>query len=369
MKRVSHIFEKIVTEENISLAIDKASLGKRNQRQVKKILEHKDVYIKMIQELLINGNYCPMDPTMLQLRDSRQGKDRVIFKPRFYPDQIVQWALMLQLQPVITKGMYGYCIGSIPNRGIRKGQVTIQKWMKEKTKYCLKMDIRKFYPSVDKEILKQKFRKKLKDKRTLDLIDLIIDCNEIGLPIGFYTSQWFANFYLQDLDHYIKETLHAPFYIRYVDDIVILGPNKRKLHRIRKGIDAYLNKEHLTVKDNWQVFPIGYYGKPKGRPIDFLGYKFYKDKTTLRKRNALRWSRRLRRIKKKGYLTLSDAYALNSYKGFMKRTNSYNFYQKYYRSITVPRIVKKLVSKNDRANNRGDPGYIFDLAERRYKRK
>ena len=135
---------------------------------------------------------------------------------------------------------------------------------RKNTKYCLKLDVKKFYPSIDKEILKRKFRRKIKERETLELIDKIIDSSEEGLPIGNFTSQWFANFYLQDLDHYIKEQLKAPYYIRYMDDMIIFHRNKKELHKVKDKIEEYLNKEHLKLKENWQLF------KSNSRPIDFL---------------------------------------------------------------------------------------------------
>lgn len=368
MKRVGNIFEKIVDIENIMKAIDMASQGKREQKLIKDVLDNKLMYAEAIRDMLIDKSYRPLKPVEMLLRDTRQRKDRIIYKPHFFPDQIIHWALMMAIQSIIYRGMYQYSVGSIPKRGMRKGQVAIQKWITQKdTKYCLKMDVTKFYPSIDNEILKSKFRKIIKDKETLWLIDSIIDSNK-GQPIGYYTSQWFANFYLQDLDHFIKEKLGAKYYVRYVDDLVILGPNKRKLHKMQKEVDAFLKKEKLQMKGNWQIFPIAYFGEKKGRPIDFLGLKFYKNATTLRRRNSLRWGRRMRRILKHGYMRRTDACAFISYKGFMKRTNSYHYYKKYFQPVVSPGIAKRLISKNEQAKNKQENGFIFDLSERRYKR-
>lgn len=90
----------------------------------------------------------------------------------------------------------------------------------------MKLDIKKYYPSIDKEILKNKFRRLFKDNDLLWLLDTVVD-SENDIPIGFYTSQWFANFFLTDLDHYIKEILKVKYYIRYADDMILLGNNKK----------------------------------------------------------------------------------------------------------------------------------------------
>ena len=131
----------------------------------------------------------------------------------------------------------------------------------------MKLDIKKYYPSIDKEILKNKFKKMFKDKELLWLLNTIIDSEE-NVPIGFYTSQWFANFFLTDLDHYIKENLKIKYYIRYADDMVLFSNNKKNLHKARILIEEYLKKENLKLKENYSLF------KVDNRFIDFIGYKF-----------------------------------------------------------------------------------------------
>jgi len=256
---------------------------------------------------------------------------------------------MLQIQPVLSKGMYQYTCGSVPKRGTSFGQKALRKWLdtdKKNTKYCLKMDISKFYPTVNSDVLKQMFRQRIKDNNCLWLIDKIIDTSE-GLPIGNYTSQWFANFYLQGLDHFIKEKLHVKYYIRYVDDLVLLGSNKRKLRKDRIAIEEYLNGIVLKLKGNWQLFPTS------KRPIDFLGFKFYPNKTILRKRNSLRIKRRIRKISKKKSLCYSDACAIVSYWGWIKRSNSYNFYNKNVKPYVSIKRAKQIISKHSKSLNGG----------------
>jgi hypothetical protein len=234
----------------------------------------------------------------------------------------------------------------VPGRGTAYGQKILRKWLDKdykNTKYCLKLDISKFYPSVKNEILKQMFRTKIKDQDCLWLIDTIIDSNQ-GLPIGNYTSQWFANFYLQGLDHYIKENLGVKYYVRYVDDLVLLGGNKKKLHKARIAIADYLSSIGLQLKSNWQVL------KVNCRAIDFLGFRFFRDKTILRKRNALRIRRRFRKIKKKGRLSYKDACAVISYWGWIKRSNSYHFYQNLKKLVSL-NDARKVVSKHAKQTN------------------
>ena len=342
IKRIGYIYPKICDIDNIKQAIYKASEHKRNHKHVVEVLNNPDKYAYKIQRMLLNKTYAPTQPKIKTIQDTSSGKVRTIHKPNFFPDQIIHWSLMLQVTPIITKGMYEYNCGSIPGRGTTYAQKAVRKWLDKDakhTKYCLKMDISKYYPSINNDILKSMFRRKIKDADTLWLIDVVIDQN-IGQPIGFYTSQWFANFYLEGLDHYIKETLGVKYYVRYIDDLVLFGNNKKKLHKERKLITEYVGNLKLSIKGNWQVFRVD------KRPIDFLGVKFYRDHTTLRRRNALRIRRRVKKIRHKGYLNEMDALAMISYWGWIKRTDSYQFYHKYVSPFIPIKLARKVVSIN-----------------------
>lgn len=159
---------------------------------------------------------------------------------------------------------------------------------------------------------------------------------------GNYTSQWFANFYLQSLDHYIKEQLKVKYYLRYMDDMALFGRNKKELHKCRLLIDKFLHDEGLRLKENWQLF------KTDSRPIDFLGYRFYRGYTTLRRNNFLRIKRRVQKIYKRKKIRLVDVQAMISYNGWLKHCDSFNYKNKYvkpYITIKKCRGVIKNASK------------------------
>ena len=214
------------------------------------------------------------------------------------------------------------------------------------------MDIRKYFESIPHDILKAKLSRIILDKDFLKVVNTIIDVQEIGLPLGFYTSQWLANFYLTDLDHFIKEELCAKYYVRYMDDMVILGGNKRQLHKMRQEIEKYLNEIlGLQMKDNWQVFKIEYvdkHGKTHGRALDFMGFKFYRNRTTLRRNIMLRASKKAKRIKNKDKPTLYDCRQMLSYTGWISATDTYGFYKKYIKPYVNIRYMKKRISKHER---------------------
>lgn len=186
MKREKEIYTKIIAKDNIQKAIICASRRKKNRNNVKKVIKNIDNCTEYIERLLKTKTYIPSPYQKISIMDGVRKKERIIFKPRFFPDQCIHWSLMLQLEPVLSRGMYDYCCASIKGRGILYGVRYLKKKLvqdRKNTKYCLKLDVKKFYPSIDKEILKKKFRRIIKDKDTLYLIDAIINSSEEGLPI------------------------------------------------------------------------------------------------------------------------------------------------------------------------------------------
>jgi RNA-directed DNA polymerase len=345
VRRTGYLFEKITDIENIKLAIRNASKKKKSRESVKKILQDVDGYALKIQDMLINNTYKPNPYYVDKIIDNSSSKERIIYKPKFYPDQVIHWAIMQVIQPVLFKGMYYYCCGSIPGRGGNRGQKALKKWLTKdhkNTKYCLQIDVSKFYPSINQDILKHMLTKKIKDRKCLKLLDMIIDSADKGLPIGNYTSQWMANFYLEGLDHFIKEQLKIKYYIRYMDDGVLLGNNKRKLHKARKLIEAYLVSLGLRLKGNWQVYRVD------SRPIDFLGFRFYRNHMTLRRRNSLRIRRRARKIFKKDKLNFKDSAAMISYLGWLYHSNSNTYFKKYIKPYINIKKMKDVIRNESR---------------------
>lgn len=186
MKRKGNFYNDICNRQNIKMAILRASNKKHSRKNVVKIVNNIYYYVEELHNMLINKQIKLSPYKKMKIHDGANKKERVIFKPAFYPDQCIHWSLMLKLQPIIQKGMYEYCCASVPNRGIHYGGKYIKKILKndrKNTKYCLKLDIKKFYPSIDKFCMKKKFRAIIKDYDVLDLIDNIIDSSETGLPI------------------------------------------------------------------------------------------------------------------------------------------------------------------------------------------
>lgn len=165
-----------------------------------------------------------------------------------------------------------------------------------------------------------------------------------------------SNWYLQVLDHYIKEDLQAAHYVRYMDDMVIFGSNKKKLHRMRKKIAEYLEREGLELKDNWQVFRFNYVkdGKHRGRDLDFMGFRFFRDRTILRKSIMLKATRKARKLGKKEKPTIYDIRQMLSYLGRIDCTDTYGMYLEHIKPFVNIQYMKRRISRYDRRKNNAD---------------
>jgi hypothetical protein len=348
-KRAGHLYEEMCEQRNIKLAILDAARGKHSRKDVQNVLGHIDDYAAKIQMILERQSYKPSKYRVQTIYDSRSKKYRQICSLPFYPDQIIFWCVINTIKPVLMHGMYEWCCGSIPGRGIKCGYRAVRRWLDcdwKNTKYCLKLDIHHFYQSIPHDKLMMAFQHKIKDRKMLWLIKTIVDSLADGLPIGNYTSQWFANFYLEPLDHYIKQELHIKRYVRYVDDMVLFSHSKKQLHKALKAINEYLKGMGLTLKSNYQIFPT------KSRPVDFLGFQFHHGYIKLRNSNFLRLYRRYRKIRKmlKRHKTVSPKLAMGfiSQCGELKHCNAYWFRQKISRNINLNRLKEAITNESKR---------------------
>lgn len=338
MKRHGNLFNRIIDMENLLLAHDNARRGKTHYRDVKMVDLDPMKYVKEIQRMLKDQSYQVGDYDIIT-RKVDSGKVRTIFRLGYFPHRIIHHAIVQVMEPIWVKSMIADTYCCIKGRGIHKAAKKLARILREDeagTAYCLKIDIKKYYPSVDHDILKKVIRRKIKDQRLLALLDQVID-SAPGLPIGNYLSQYFANLYLNDFDHYIKETLRVRYYFRYCDDIVILGADKEYLREIFRHLVAFLDSIKLTVKENHQIFPV------KARGIDFLGYRFFHGYTLLRKRIAKKVLKLSRSIEKAGRITDSQYRSLLSYYGWLKYGNCLNLRRKVYND-NIFRIVAHYTS-------------------------
>ena len=331
MKRLGNVYEKIISYENLLNAHLRARKGKNRYKEVIEVNNNTEKYLKNLRFVLVNEfyNINPSDYKREIIID--KGKEREIFKLSYYPHRIVQWAIMLQIQDRFLKNFILDTYASIENRGLHFGVKRIKRALKDKigTKYCLKLDMKKYYPSIDNKILFEIVKTKIKDEKLLNLIKIIIfSMGEKGQPIDSLWSQWAGNLYLSKLDHYIKEELKSKYYFRYCDDIVILGNSKEELRKMLEKIRVKAEESlNLTIKENYQIFPTNVRG------VDFLGYRFFGDYILLRKRVLKQMKRKLVKLREKDILSNSDNSTINSYKGWLKFCNSYRLMEKYLKPL------------------------------------
>lgn len=317
MKRLGNMFDKMCTIEKLELAYKNARKGKLRSYGVKLFEMNKEANLLQLQKDLLNLDFKTSAYNNFTLNE--YGKDRLISRLPFYPDRIVHHLLMLELEGIWGKIFVRGTYACIKTRGIHDGLMRVKSDLQDAkgTKYCLKIDVKKFYPSIDHDILKSIVRKKIKDVKLLFVLDEIID-SAPGVPIGNYLSQYFANLYLAYFDHYMKETQQVKYYHRYADDIVVLHSDKAYLHALLVNISDYFNQNlKLTVKRNYQIFPV------KSRGIDYLGYKTFHTHILLRKSIKQRMFRSLRNVAK-DRLPLK----LAAYNGWMVHCNSRNLRNK-----------------------------------------
>ena len=313
MKRINNLFQIICSIENLQLADQKASKGKSKQYGVILHNRNKENNIRQLHEMLLDKKYKTSPYSIFKVYEP---KEREVFRLPYFPDRIVHHAIMNVMEEIFMNCFTADSYSCIKGKGIHAAAnaVKIALQDKDNTTYCLKLDIKKFYPNVDHEILKQLLRRKIKDADLLWLMDEIIDSAD-GLPIGNYLSQYFANYYLTFFDHWIKENKQVKYYFRYADDIVVLHSSKPYLHELLSEIKEYLqNNLNLTVKENYQVFPV------EARSIDFVGYRFYHTHTLLRKSIKQNFARAV----KSG----NNKKSIPSYMGWAKHCNSINLINK-----------------------------------------
>jgi hypothetical protein len=306
MKRQNNLYPQICSIPNLELADRNARKRKTNQYGIILFDKNKPRNIQLLHEMLISKTYRTSAYTTFTITDP---KVRIVYRLPYFPDRIAHHAIMNIMKPIFLSAFTRDTYSCIEGIGIHAALDGVKMALKDVagTKYCLKLDIKKFYPSVDHEILKQLLCKKIKDRDLMWLMNDIID-SAPGVPIGNYLSQYLANFYLAYFDHWIKEDLRVKYYFRYADDVIIPAASKEYLHDILHKIIDYLDKRlKLTVKENYQIFPVA------ARSIDFVGYNSYHTHIRLRSRIKKRFARSVARLNKRS--------SISGYNGWIKHCN------------------------------------------------
>lgn len=297
---------------NLLVAHANAKRLKSKYYGVKRCENNKEKYLHKLETYLLDGTYHTSEYHHKIIIDS--GKERMISKLPYYPDRIVHWAIINQLEELFIQSFSPNSHAAIPNRGIHSALSQTRALLRNpENAYCLKIDIKKYFQNVNHEILKEKLSQFSGDDGLTKLLFENVDSFPEGIPIGNYTSQYFANIYLTSFDYFIGATGHS--HVRYMDDVIIFGKSSEELHQLYPVLKRYLNEIlDVDIKSNWQVFPV------HSRGIDFVGYRSYPNRVLLRKSTFLRMRKRLSKVAKTlstGVLTNHDRSVIASYAGWV----------------------------------------------------
>jgi len=290
MKTAFSIFDFIVNFRNLWKSYNLARMGKRNRASIARFDYQAETHLLTIKRALFAGNYQPSTYRQFWVNDP---KLRRISAPSF-PDRIVHHALCQIIEPVFDQSFIEDSYACRRNKGTHKAMKRLQTFLRKAgTNYALKCDIAKYFANIDHEVLFTLIKRKITDSQTLNLIKKIIDSYSPGIPIGNLTSQLFANIYLNELDRFVKQTLRKKYYLRYVDDFLILGADKKELWQVFSQITVFLRKRLKLELHPRKVclFPIN-----KG--VDFVGYVVFPDHIRLRSKNVRRFKKRLKKLQK-----------------------------------------------------------------------
>lgn len=319
MKRHGQLFDQIVSMDNLRAAYRKARKGKSSKSAIRRFGTSPEIRLENIRRSLINGSFTT---SAYLTKWVFEPKARLIYVLPFNPDRIVQHAIMNVIEPIWDRMLISDSYACRSGKGIHAGSRKVMEFVR-RYRYCLKCDISKFYPSVDHAILFSIIQRKIKCSRTLELLRNIIYSIGGGknVPIGNYTSQWFGNLYLNELDQHLKHEWRIKPYVRYCDDFVLFSDDKPFLNRMALVIKEFVWERLRLTLSKCDLFPVT-------QGVDFLGYRHFRNYILLRKSTAQRIKRRLRllpRLLERGRIT-ADSFrsSLASSLGWLKWCNSHN---------------------------------------------
>ena len=344
---MASLFDTVSEWDNLWSAFHLAARGKRRKGSAAAFEQQVADRLVAVQDELRGKTYRPGAYRHFFIHEPKRRK--ISAAP--FRDRVVHHALCRVIEPIFERSFIHDSYACRPGKGTHSAVARFTEFAR-RYRYVFKTDIRKYFPSIDHDILFERISRKIKCLDTLWLIRLIIDTSnpqeEIlqyypgddlfaplerrrGIPIGNLTSQFFANIYLDGLDHYTKEDLQCRSYIRYVDDITAFGDDKQKLWKIGKAMGEYLSTLRLTMHpDKTIVVPVS-------QGVDYLGYRVFPDRRRLRKDNVVRFRRRMQKMQndyRTGQITLKDVNSsIQSWIGHAKHADTYKLREKIFAGI------------------------------------
>ena len=356
--------EDKLTIEAIYRAHCRARKGKTTRSSVVDVDLRPMIYVTHILNVLRDGIYVPSRFREFTVTDPK--KRLVLALP--YVDRIVhQWLIEEFIKPYYLPRFIKDSYACIPGRGSHAAVKCIQGYMRDMRQrqgkyYIVKMDISKYFYNIDRDVLFKILKRVITNPQLLDLLHTIIFSDEarVGIPIGNYTSQYFANIYLNELDQYCKHNLGVKYYVRYMDDFILLAPNKRKARRWYREIQRYAESYlHLKLNPKSCFYP-------SSHGLDFVGYKIMNNCLRLRQRskrklNNIIWNYQHDYTTETDFVTsvaawLGHAGHANAKTYIRKRLWSYrNMLLKHWKSAGPRAFFTKKAKSDEKVKTVGEP--------------
>lgn len=324
MRTYTNLWDDFISVQNFVRAYKDARRGKSKQKSVSDFRNGWALRLYELRRAVIDGQFHTSPYRCMTVYEP---KKRVVYKLPFSPDRIVQHALVNILAPILERKFITDTYSCIPGRGQLSASQRCMDAVR-RNGYCLKCDVRHFYPSIDQNILSLMYHRIIKDERFMTVIDDIIFSFPGGknCPIGNYLSQWSGNFYLSSLDNFVKRELHVRDYLRYCDDFMLFSDDKKFLHECRIKIKNFLAEKLYLEYSKADVFSIR-------QGVDFCGYRHFDNFVLLRKSTKLRQEKRILEIRdvvKSGNFDKEKCRAsLDSMAGWMKHAKTHRLSEKY----------------------------------------
>lgn len=334
--------------DNIQLSYKQARKCKRYRKEVIKFTKDKEENLIKVENDIRELTYKTGQYRYFKVYEP---KERQIMALPFY-DRVVQHAIVNVLEPIFNRRFITHSYACRKDKGMHAASNTLYKYLYDWRRYnnaelyAIKADIHAYFASINHDILKQRIESIIKDKKALELINVTIDNNGtlpdgVGIPVGNLTSQLFANVYLDMLDHYVKEELRAKYYVRYMDDFIILSPDKKQLQLWLAEIERYLNNE-LKLELNPKTTLIC-----AKNGVDFVGYKHRATHRKLRPTSVKRIKKRIKEYEAGKIDKEKLIHSLESWKGHAKHADSYNLRKKIIERANTAISEREKGSNND----------------------
>lgn len=372
--KIKNVFDKIFSLDNLYAALEDAVQGRRYKREALVYTLDSWALLQELREEVLSGTYHIDRYYIFYIYEP---KKRMIMSISF-KHRIVQWAIYRIINPMLVSGYIEDSYGCIPGRGSLSAMQRLRYWIEQASRkdeqwFYLKLDISKYFYRVSHRILKKILAEKIKDARLLEVLYSVIDCKhtpfglplgaspgdvpledrlyDVGMPIGNLLSQVFANVYLDVLDQFCKRVLKIHFYIRYMDDVIVLCNDKIQLREWKDQIEVFLmNELELHLNSKTCIRPIS-------QGIEFVGYRIWPDRVIVRKSTSLRIKRALRglAVKYSKYeVTMQDVTsALRSYLGMLERCDSEALVKKILDNLVLTHEQKESEERYEQSGNYG----------------